>query len=203
VTILAAFGVILGCWAVFELRLRPVVALAARVEAENTVSALLEQAVTEELSAVQTGYADYITIQRDTDGSITALTADMAALNLLRADLISSIVQRLDGFQQPTVCIPVGSLFSTTLFWAQGPAIRLKTLRTGTVSAEFESQFTDAGVNQTRHSIWLDVSVPMTVLLPGGAVEVPVETRLCVAETVIVGSVPNTYFQLGGALSSG
>ena len=67
----------------------------------------------------------------------------------------------------------------------------------GTVQAEFDSQLTSAGVNQTLHRIWLEVSVPMDLLLPGGEVETALHTRLCVAETVIVGQVPDTYLQLG------
>ena len=63
----------------------------------------------------------------------------------------------------------------------------------GTVQAEFESEFSEAGVNQTRHRIWLHLSIPATVLLAGSAIEVPLDTELCVAETVIVGQVPNTY----------
>ena len=70
----------------------------------------------------------------------------------------------------------------------------------GTVRAEFDSQFTSAGVNQTLHRIWMEVTVPMTLLLPGGRVEVTVETRLCVAETVIIGQVPDTYLQVGDAV---
>ena len=85
---------------------------------------------------------------------------------------------------------------------ARGPALRARALTVGTLSAEFESEFSSAGVNQTIHKIWLEVSVPMSVLLPGGGVEVTVQTRLAAAETVIVGQVPNTYLSLPGAWNS-
>ena len=70
----------------------------------------------------------------------------------------------------------------------------------GTISAEFESDFTAAGVNQTLHRIWLELSVPLTVMLPGGEVQAELNSRLCVAETVIVGNVPSTYLQMDSYL---
>lgn len=93
--------------------------------------------------------------------------------------------------------VPLGSLFDLEPLWAKGPAIRARAMTVGTVRAEFDSQLTSAGVNQTLHRIWMEVDVPMTLLLPGGEVEVSVDTRLCVAETVIVGKVPDTYLQMG------
>ena len=67
----------------------------------------------------------------------------------------------------------------------------------GTVDGEFFSEFTSAGVNQTLHRICLKLTVPLTLMLPGGAVETVSETELCVAETVIVGQVPQTYLDAG------
>jgi sporulation protein YunB len=193
-----AFSIIL----LLEGKLRPLLTVAAQTQTQNTITALLEQTVVEDLAARQVGYNDFVTIQRDEAGNITALTTDMAAMNLLRAELVSAVLQAVDGFEISTVEVPLGSLFPTELFWARGPAFRARTMRTGTISAEFQSQFTDAGVNQTRHSIWLELSVPMTVLLAGASVQTTVNTRLCVAETVIVGQVPDTYLQLDSARSS-
>lgn len=168
----------------------------ATARTQNLMTAVIEQAVTDDLAARQVSYGDFVTIQRDASGTITALTTDMAHMNLLRAELISAILQSLDQVDASTIEVPLGSLFDLELFWARGPALRARALTVGTVSAEFESELTSAGVNQTLHQIWMDISVPMEVLLPGGAVQVPVSTRLCVAETVIVGQVPDTYLQL-------
>ena len=68
----------------------------------------------------------------------------------------------------------------------------------GTVSAEFDSQFSSAGLNQTIHRIWLRIEVPLRVVLPGGQIETMVSSDYCVAETVIVGQVPDTCLQLDG-----
>ena len=176
-----------------ETRLRPVILEAARAQTKNTMTAVLEQAVRKDLAERAVSYADLIRIHRDSSGAISSLTTDMAALNLLRTELVDQVLVTLQGVDVSVVEIPLGTLVDSELVWARGPAIQAHAMWVGTVSAEFESQFSAAGVNQTLHRIWLEVSVPLTVLLPGGRVEVPVDTRLCITETVIVGKVPNTY----------
>ena len=124
----------------------------------------------------------------------------MAQMNLLRAELTAAILAALEEVDVSDIQVPLGSLFDLEPLWAKGPALKARAMTVGTVRAEFDSQFTSAGVNQTLHRIWMEVTVPMTLLLPGGRVEVTVETRLCVAETVIIGQVPDTYLQVGDAV---
>ena len=158
--------------ALLEAKLRPVVAEIAAAQAQNTMTAVVEQAITEGLTAHPVGYGDLIDIQRDEGGTINALTADMSQMNLLRGELTGAILEALEGVDVSDIQVPL-------------------------VRAEFDSQLVSAGVNQTLHRIWLEVEVPMTLLLPGGGVETALQTRLCVAETVIVGQVPDTFLQLG------
>lgn len=196
VTLAVALLVAGSVIALLEAKLRPVVAEAASAQARNTITAVVENAVTADLAARQVSYADFVTIQRDEGGAITALTTDMARMNLLRAELVDAILEAVAGVDVSEVVVPLGSLFDLEPLWARGPTLKARAMTVGTVRAEFDSQFTSAGVNQTLHRVWMEVDVPMTLLLPGGEVEVAVDTRLCVAETVIVGKVPDTYLQL-------
>ena len=182
--------------ALLENRLRPVVAEIAAAQAQNTMTAVVENAVTAGLAERHVSYADFVTIQRDEGGAITALTTDMAKMNLLRSELTAAILEALEGVDVSDIQVPLGSLFDLEPLWAKGPALKAKAMTVGTVRAEFNSQLTSAGVNQTLHRIWMEVVVPMTLLLAGGVVETALSTRLCLAETVIVGRVPDTYLQL-------
>ena len=197
ITLAVALVVAASVIALLENKLRPVVVEIAAAQAQNTMTAVVENAVTADLAARQVSYADFVTIQRDEGGAITALTTDMARMNLLRSELTAAILEALKGVDVSDVQVPLGSLFDLEPLWAKGPALKAKAMTVGTVRAEFDSQLTSAGVNQTLHRIWLEVDVPMTLLLPGGEVETALHTRLCVAETVIVGKVPDTYLQLG------
>ncbi len=196
-TWLVAAGVMLCAVRVTERALRPVLAAAARYQVRSQVTAAVEQWAARDLQERGVDYSDFVTITRDEAGEITALSADMARLNLLRAELSAHLLERLED-SQLELTIPVGSLLPLEPTWARGPELHLRALALGTASAEFESEFTSAGINQTRHRLWLELSVPVTVLLPGGGEELTVDSRLCVAETVIVGQVPQTWFQTGG-----
>ena len=196
-TWLVAAGVMLCAVRVTERALRPVLAAAARYQVRSQVTAAVEQWAARDLQERGVDYSDFVTITRNEAGEITALCADMARLNLLRAELSAHLLERLED-SQLELTVPVGSLLPIEPTWARGPELHLRALALGTASAEFESEFTSAGINQTRHRLWLELSVPVTVLLPGGGEELTVDSRLCVAETVIVGRVPQTWFQTGG-----
>lgn len=196
-TWLVAAAVMLCAVRVTERALRPVLAAAARYQVRSQVTAAVEQWAARDLQERGVDYSDFVTITRNEAGEITALSADMARLNLLRAELSAHLLERLED-SQLELTVPVGSLLPLEPTWARGPELHLRALALGTASAEFESEFTSAGLNQTRHRLWLELSVPVTVLLPGGGEELTVDSRLCVAETVIVGQVPQTWFQTGG-----
>lgn len=196
-TLGVAFLIATSAIALLEAKLRPVVAEVAAAQTQNTMTAVVEHAVTASLAERQVSYSDFVTIQREEKGSITALTTDMARMNLLRAEFTTAILEALEGVDISDIQIPLGSLFNLEPLWAKGPSIKVRAMTVGTVQTEFDSQLTSAGVNQTLHRIWLEINVPMTLLLPGGEVETALHTRLCVAETVIVGQVPDTYLHLG------
>lgn len=166
-TWLVAAGVMLCAVRVTERALRPVLAAAARYQVRSQVTAAVEQWAARDLQERGVDYSDFVTITRNEAGEITALSADMARLNLLRAELSAHLLERLED-SQLELTIPVGSLLPLEPTWARGPELHLRALALGTASAEFESEFTSAGINQTRHRLWLELSVPVTVLLPGG-----------------------------------
>lgn len=197
ITLGVALAVAVSAITLLEAKLRPVVAELAAAQAQNAMTSVVEEAVTSGLASHPMDYGALIDIQRDERGSITALTTDMSRMNRLRGALIGTILEALERAEVSEIQVPLGSLFDVEPLWAKGPSLRARAMTMGTVQAEFESQFTSAGVNQTLHRVWLEVEVPMTLLLPGGWVETALHTRLCVAETVIVGQVPDTFLQLG------
>lgn len=196
ITVCVGVGLAVLVIALLESRLRPIVETVAQTQAQNVISQVMERSVLEDLSQRGIDYGDFVTIQRGEDGAITALTTNMAQMNLLRSQLAAKLLETLEQVDVSQIQIPLGSLIDLDVLWGRGPSMAVHAMRVGTVSAEFSSQFSQAGINQTRHSIFLEVCVPITLILPGGQIETTVETRLCVAETVIVGQVPDTYLQL-------
>ena len=174
------------CVGLLEARLRPMAVTIAQAQLQNDAARLVERCVTEDLAERGLTYAELVSIQRDTSGAIVSLTTDMAAMNLLRAELVERVLDALEGVGVLQLRIPLGSLLD----------LKVHAMAVGTADARFSSSFSEAGVNQTLHRIELELTVPMTLLLPGGPVETESVTRLCVAETVIVGRVPDAYLQM-------
>ena len=193
-----ALGVLLAAALIFglDLRLRPVVETTAEAKVTNAVTRLLDSAVTAEIQDRAITYSDLITVEKDESGRITALTSNMAALNDLRTSILSDAVAAVDEIDTQSLAIPVGNLTGINFLSGRGFDLPVEVMTVGSAHAVFQSQFTDAGINQTRHQILLEVTVSVDILLPGGDLPAEITAQVPVAETVIVGSVPDTYVEL-------
>ena len=146
--------------------------------------------------AIERGEVEYdrlISFQKDNDGRVTAISSNMAEFNRLQTLIDSDILSRLSDVSTSTLSVPVGTLTGLTLLSGHGPLVRVRMQSVGSSISHFENEFTSAGINQTKHRIVLDVDVSITVLLPGFKTATKVSTSYVVAETIIVGSVPDSY----------
>jgi len=193
-----ALGVLLAAVLIglLELRVRPLVEQMAVHQVDARLTGEVNNAVLATLAAQEISYDKLICVQRDGEGAITAITSDMPQINLLRSLVVADVLRAVQEVDVSALSIPLGSVLGSDLFWASGPRIEVKSLTAGTVSAEVRSEFSSAGINQTLHRVVLDIQIPLTILLPGGGVKTQVSTQVCVAETVIVGKVPDTYLML-------
>lgn len=177
-------------------RLRPVVSELAVAEVHNAVTEVIMDTVTQIIESDQWSYDDMVSVQQDEAGRITALQSNVVAANLLRSKVVSSVLEHVSNLDVRDFDVALGSLFDVDLFSGRGPSLKVRTIRVGTVEAEFESVFSSAGINQTKHQIILNIAVPVTVLIAASTVKTEVTVSVCVAETVIVGQVPDTYLGL-------
>ena len=191
-TLAVAVGLSLTVIRSVRARLRPMLEAAAQVQIHDQVTSAIQDAVLSELETRGVTYGDLVTLQKDDSGGIAAITAQTAAMSRLQNELGRTVLTAVQGVRVSSLAVPVGSLLDSDLLWTRGPAVQVRALWVGTVETGFESQFDSAGINQTCHRVWLNIHVPVTVLLPGGPLETTVETRILAAETVIVGQVPDT-----------
>ena len=181
----------LGCAAV--LHMRPIIVSLATARVSNAVNRIVVDAVRDAIDSGQVDYNVLIHLEKDETGRVAALESNMAAFNRLRSQIADEILRRLSEVSTSELSIPVGTLTGSTLLAGRGPCIRVRMQAVGSASAAFRNQFTAAGINQTRHQIFLDVDVYMSILLPGMKTSTRVSNEIAVAETVIVGGVPDTY----------
>ena len=174
-------------------RVRPLLERMAMTAASNTVTRIVFAAVDEAIEQGDIRYADLISFEKDQEGRITALHSNMAAFNRLQASILDRILERVDEVSARELSIPLGSLTGSALLAGRGPRIHAKMESLGSSSAHFENEFLSAGINQTKHQIVLHIDVFVTILLPGMTTATKVSNAVTVAETVIVGTVPETY----------
>jgi len=180
-------------------RLRPIVVRLATARVSNSVTRIVTAAVDETIYAANVDYDGLISLEKDNEGRIVALKSNMAAFNRLQAAILASVLERMAEVDTRELSIPVGTLTGSPLLAGRGPLLRVRMQSVGSPSARFENEFTDAGINQTRHRILLVVDVSVGILLPGFSTGTHVSSVFSVAETVIVGGVPEsyTYFHSG------
>lgn len=181
------------------IHLRSLLGNLAVTRVSNMVNRLVVAAVDEAVQSGQVQYDRLITMEKDNEGRITALHSNMAGFNALQASISADILQRMEEMSTIDLAIPLGTLTGSALLAGRGPSFTVRMQSTGSCAATFSNDFSDAGINQTTHRILLNVDVSVSILLPGFRTSTQVSNTFSVAETVIVGTVPDsyTYFHSG------
>lgn len=184
---------VMGLMCVAVLHMKPILTNLAAASVSNTVNRIVVTAVYDAVSAGEVDYDDLVHLEKDQSGHVAAVRSDMAAFNRLQSRIADSILQRLSEVSTRELEIPVGTLTGSSLLAGRGPCIRIRMQAVGSTTAKLRNAFTAAGINQTKHQILLDVTVQMSILLPGFRTSTQVSNEITVAETIIIGSVPDTY----------
>ena len=173
--------------------LKPVMTSMATARVSNLVNRIVSAAVNEAVENGDIDYQNFVIFEKDETGHITALRSNVAEVNRMQGQITDEILHRLSEVATSELEIPLGTLTGSALLAGRGPSLFVRMQAVGSASAAFRNQFTAAGINQTRHQIFLDVDVYMSILLPGMKTSTKVSNEIAVAETVIVGGVPDTY----------
>lgn len=187
------FTLLLALTVAVVLHMKPVVVDLATARTSNAVNRIVVAAVNDAVDSGRIDYEQLVDFDKDADGHVTALRSNMAAFNRLQASIADDILQRMAEVSSTDLAIPIGTLTGSPLLAGRGPCLRVRMQSVGTATARFDNQFSSAGINQTRHRIILDVDVHVSILLPGLTTYTKVSNEISVAETVIVGGVPETY----------
>ena len=138
-------------------------------------------------------YDQLMAVTTDESGHVRLIQANTPQMNLLAARASLTAQEKIAGLEQQALYVPLGSALGMTLFAGAGPLIEVRILPVGTVNAGFTTEFETAGINQTRHRISLTLTAQVELVIPTGAMEVQAVTQVAVAESIIVGQVPDSY----------
>ena len=191
--IVAIVGIVL-----FRVRFNDPIRALAQTQVTNTTSDLINDAIDRQIEDGTIQYDRMVYFEKDLDGRITALKTNMSEVNRLKTNILNLINDEILALSTDDLGVPLGNLFLPEILSGRGPEIPVQILSIRNSDASFSSDFTQAGINQTLQQINMQVSVDVTVLVLGQTDSFTVSSQVIVAETIIVGDVPNTYFQTGG-----
>lgn len=170
----------------------------SETQVKNSTSDLINDAIDRQIETGNIQYDRMVYFEKDINGRITALKTNMSEVNRLKTDVINIINDDILALDSTDLGIPFGSIFLPEFLSGRGPQIPVTVLSIRNSEATFSSSFTQAGINQTLHQLIMEISVDVTVLVLGKTNSFTVSSQVVVAQTIIVGNVPDTYFQNGG-----
>ena len=170
----------------------------AYTQVKNTTSDLINDAIDTQIQSGNIEYDRIVYFEKDLEGRITALKTNMSEVNRLKTEILNLINDEILALDTSHMGIPLGSIILPELLSGRGPSIPLQVLSIRNSDASFHSYFTQAGINQTLQQLTMEVSVDVTVLVLGETASFTVSSQVVVAETIIVGQVPDTFLHTGG-----
>ncbi len=168
----------------------------ARKEAETYVSRRLAAVVRDTLGKSSITYSDLIRLSYKNDGTVAALETDYFRCHALCSEAALAVAEALRNPHRVTVSIPIGNLTGIAFLSDKGPDLSLSVQLQGGFTAYLKSSFTEMGINQTRHKIELSLEIDIALLFPGNRRDTSATVHLPIAETVLLGDVPDAFTQI-------
>ncbi|MEG1943181.1 MAG: sporulation protein YunB [Angelakisella sp.] len=181
----------------FDARIRPMIQTYASNQASNRVLKIVNESIYEELSENHVTYGKLVKLTYGTNGTVASLQTDMLELNRLQSSITQRIIGHVMEFDSQTIWVSLGSIIGGPIFSGRGPKIEIKLIPANFIQTKIANEFSSAGINQTRHQILMDINLTVTSVLPGYRSSTTINTNVVLAETIIVGNVPEGYTMVG------
>ena len=169
----------------------------AITQAKNQTSDLINDAISEQMAVDGIEYDRIIYFEKDLQGRITALKTNMNEMNRLKTETLNRINNQILALDTNDIGIPFGKVVFSELLSGKGPTIPVRVISISNSDGDFSSTFSEAGINQTLHQLHMSVSVDVTILVLNETESFHIASQVVVAETVIVGTVPETFLSAG------
>lgn len=178
-----------------EKNLEAVILDRAHARAEAMAVEYIHQAI-QDVMGQGVVYGDMMQVQTDAGGRVTMLQANAVRMNELATATALRAQEKLESAESQSVEIPLGAALGVPFLSALGPKVPVKIIPVSAVNANFSTEFESAGINQTRHKIFLSLLVSVRLVIPSGARQVSIAGQALIAEAIIVGQVPQSYVQV-------
>lgn len=147
-------------------------------------------------------YTDLVVINKDNDGKINSIHADTATLNKIVSNIATNIQKNIDSQENRDIYIRLGTFTGITLLSGRGPKVPIRISSIGNIDTNIKSEFESAGINQTIHRITLETKCEIQILTPFNTIVSSVEDKVILAENIVIGEIPESYFDIGNLLEN-
>ena len=176
--------------------IQPVYEILCNEKAKSVATIITNQQSTIFMNKYQ--YEELFTVEKDTKGNVTLIKSNVTPINNLISDLTENIQHEFDNIKSEKIEITLGNLTGNYLLSGFGPKIPINVEMTGTVDTEVKSEFISKGINQTLHRVYVVFDCKMSVVTPMKNYSQNIINQFIIAENVIVGNIPDSYYNLEG-----
>lgn len=186
--------IILGSFLIFlDLILRPAIIKVAESKTQLMATKIINEAVQKNVSMIN--YQDLMGIHKDNDNRIVLMMPDTVLINRISTQTTLDVEKELEKMETQGFTLPLGLVTGSTLFSNTGPPIRIGIIPVGMIDVNMEDEFVEAGINQTKHRIYLNVNTNLQIVVPFLRSDVNVSVDVPITESIIVGPVPEWYMK--------
>lgn len=182
-----------GIYSVFEQRLSVVIQNISANTVKSKAGIIINTAIYDEIESSEITYDKLVKFEKNANGDISALKTDIIEINKLKNILSVKILNELSHMDTAELDIPLGTVIGGQLLVGKGPSIKVNVVPVGSVETAVLNEITSAGINQSKHQIMLKITADLTIITSVTTLKTQVVTYICIAETVIVGDVPESY----------
>lgn len=175
--------------------INPTVIAVANAEMRAKSMEIINTAVLNEYSK-QFKYEDVINVEKDREGNITLLKADTLKMNKIANDVALNSQKELKKLGSHGIKVPIGYILQNNILASIGPSVGVNMEPIGYIETRYQSEFESAGINQTRHKIYVQVYAKLRIIIPMKNDDIEVKSEVPIAETIIIGKVPDTSINL-------
>ena len=126
------------------------------------------------------------------------ISSNVIVINEIISDIAIKIQEELNKVENSKFKISMGSFTGSRVLSGRGPKMEIKMSTIGNLDTDLRSEFSDAGINQTLHKIYLQVECQVVILTPFDTIEEKIANQVLLSEAVIVGTTPSTYYNFEG-----
>lgn len=190
--IISLFLIITVGFMYIDKSLTPTIKVLAETKAEEIASRSINKAVGDIIKD-KINYSDLVLTKSDANGKISMVQSNTILMNQIASDVAIQIQNELKKTKTTTSYIPIGTALGSPILAKYGPQVKVSIEPIGTVNVNFSTKFEDAGINQTRHRIYLEVKAQVNVVIPLSTEPKEVKAQVPICETIIIGEVPESY----------